>query len=260
VLIYFAPTLQTRVLTGFHEGLREGGFLLLGKAEVPMGETKGLFQCVDRKAKLYRIADCGMQIAETFRNPNSEIRNVVVIAASAGGINALVEVLSRLPADLPAAVLIVQHLRDDRPTRLHEHLARLSSLPVRLAEDGLPLEAGVVYLAVPGQHLRVEGSTLVLDRGEPVHYVRPSADVLFASAAQVFGPKVIGVVLSGTGHDGTRGCQEIKGKGGITIAQGEKTSRYFAMPGAAIEADAVDYVLPLGKIAGKIAELVKCEV
>jgi two-component system chemotaxis response regulator CheB len=185
------------------------------------------------------------------------IEKVVVIAASAGGIDALMQVLSRLPADLPAAVLIVQHLRDDRPTRLHEHLARHSSLPVHLAEDGADLEAGVACLGVPGQHLRIEDGRLALDSGEPVHYVRPSADVLFTSAAQTFGSKVIGVVLSGTGSDGARGCQEIKAKGGTTIAQDEKTSRYFAMPGAAIEADAIDYVLPLKEIAGKIVECVK---
>ena len=180
---------------------------------------------------------------------------LVVIGSSAGGIDALTQVLSRLPADLPAAVLIVQHLRDDRPTRLPEHLARHSSLPVRLAENGAGLEAGVAYLAVPGQHLRLEGSTLVLDRGDLVNYMRPSADVLFSSAAQGFGPNVIGVVLSGTGRDGARGCQEIKAKGGVTIAQDEETSHYFAMPRAGIEADAIDYVLPLEQIADKIVTL-----
>jgi len=190
---------------------------------------------------------------------HSEIRNVVVMAASAGGIDALTQVLSRLPADLPAAVLIVQHLRDDRPTHLPEHLARLSPLPVRLAEEGLPLESGVAYLAVPGEHLRIENGCLVLDLGEPVHYVRPSADVLFASAAQEFGSRVIGVVLSGTGRDGARGCQEIKAKGGVTIAQDEQSARYFAMPKAAIEAGAIDYVLPLEQIAGKIMEYATLE-
>lgn len=185
--------------------------------------------------------------------------HVVVIAASAGGIDALTQVLSRLPADLPAAVLIVQHLRGDRPTHLPEHLAHFSPLPVRLAEDGLPLEAGVAYLAVPGEHLRIENGCLVLDLGEPVHYVRPSADVLFASAAQALGSNVIGVVLSGTGHDGARGCQEIKAKGGVTIAQDERTSRHFAMPKAAIEAGAIDYVLPLEEIGSKIVACVKRE-
>ena len=180
---------------------------------------------------------------------------MVVIAASAGGIDALTQVLSRLPADLPAAVVIVQHLQGDRPTRLHEHLARHCLLPVRLAEDGLPLEAGVAYLAVPGEHLRIENGCLVLDLSEPVNYVRPSADVLFASVAQAFGSRVIGVVLSGTGRDGARGCQEIKAKGGITIAQDEQSTSYFAMPRAAIELGVIDYVLPLGEIAGKIVTL-----
>ena len=199
-----------------------------------------------------------MQGRVTIRIMNQHARTVqrvVVIAASAGGIDALTQVLSRLPADLPAAVVIVQHLRDDRPTRLHEHLARLSPLPVRLAEDGLPLEAGLVYVAMPGQHLRIENGRLALSLEEPVHYMRPAADVLFASAAQEFGSRVIGVVLSGTGRDGARGCQEIKAKGGVTIAQDEETSRYFAMPRAAIELGVVDYVLPLKEIADKIVAL-----
>ena len=182
---------------------------------------------------------------------------LVVIAASAGGIDALTQVLSRLRADLPAAVLIVQHLRDDRPTLLHEHLARLSPLPVRLAEDGLPLESGVAYLAVPGKHLLIEDGCLVLDLGELVHYVRPSADVLFASAAQEFGSRVIGVVLSGTGRDGALGCQEIKAKGGVTFAQDEQSARHFAMPRAAIELGVIDYVLPPREIANEIVACVK---
>ena len=169
----------------------------------------------------------------------------VAIAASAGGIDALRGVLSLLPADLPAAVLVVQHLLGDRPTRLDEYLACHCPLPVRLAREGMLLEAGVAYLAVPGQHLRVAGSALVMDREQPVNHVRPSADVLFASAAQALGSRVIGVVLSGTGRDGARGCQEIKARGGVTIAQDETTARYFSMPRAAIELGAIDYVLPL---------------
>jgi len=187
------------------------------------------------------------------------IKKVVVIAASAGGIDALTQVLSGLPADLPAAILVVQHLRNDRPTRLPEHLAHHSHLRVCLAKDGMTLEAGVVYVAVPGQHLRIENGHISLSLEEPVCYVRPSADVLFASAARVFEPDVISVILSGTGRDGTRGCQEIKAKGGITIAQNEATSRYFDMPKTAISAGAIDYVLPVEEIAGKIVEIVTIE-
>lgn len=180
---------------------------------------------------------------------------VVVIGASAGGIEALTQVLSGLPADLPVAILVVQHLRSDRQTHLPDILARHSPLRVCLAQGGMPLEAGVVYVALPGWHLSIEGGHLLLSLEQPVQYVRPSADVLFASAAQAFGRNVIGVVLSGTGRDGARGCQAIKAKGGVTIAQDEKTSRQFAMPRAAIAAGGVDYVLPVRQIAEQIVVL-----
>lgn len=183
------------------------------------------------------------------------LSTVVVIVASAGGIEALTKVLSQLPAALPAAVLVVQHLRSDIPTHLHEHLGRHSRLRVCLAQDGLPVEEGVVYVAVPGQHLRVEKGHLVLTLEEAVHHVRPSADVLFSSAAEAFGDRVVAVVLSGTGRDGAYGCQKIKEKGGSTLAQDEETSRHFDMPKAAIDTGAIDYVLPLGEIAGKVVAL-----
>jgi two-component system chemotaxis response regulator CheB len=185
------------------------------------------------------------------------VEKVVVIGASAGGIDALKQSLSGLPADLPAAILMVQHLRPDRWTRLPEYLNHHTPLRMCLARDGMLLEAGAGYIAVPGQHLRVGNGRLVLSLEAPVHYVRPSADVLFASAARAFGPNVIGVVLSGTGCDGARGCLEIKAKGGVTIAQDERTSRYFGMPKASIDAGGIDYVLPLNEIAGKIVSLTR---
>ncbi len=168
----------------------------------------------------------------------------------------MTQVLSRLPADLSAAIIVVQHLRDDQTTHLPGHLDRLSPLRVCLAEHGMPVEPGVVYIAEPGKHLGIDKRYLVLDTGKKVHYVRPSADVLFTSAAQDFGPDVIGVILSGTGNDGAVGFKEIKTKGGATIAQDEKTSRYFGMPKAAIDAGAVDYALPVEEIGAKIVELI----
>lgn len=190
-------------------------------------------------------------------NPQSVIKRLVVIAASAGGIDALGQVLSRLPTNLPAAIIIVQHLRDNRTTRLPGHLNRLSPLRVCLAKNRIPIEPGVVYIAEPGKHLSIEKGNLILDTSKKLHYVRPSADVLFTSAAQTFGPDVIGVILSGTGKDGTLGCKEIKAKGGTTIAQDERTSKYFGMAKAAIDKGAVDYVLPVGEIAGKIVKLIE---
>jgi len=182
---------------------------------------------------------------------------VVVIAASAGGIPALTQVLSKLAYNLPAAIVLVQHLTADHKTHLHEYLSRRCFLRVCLAKNGLPLEQGVIYVSVPGRHVRPKGGHLVLERGKPVNYVRPSADVLFASAAREYGSKTVGVILTGTGRDGACGCQEIKAKGGVTIAQDEETSSSFGMPKAAIEANAIDYVLPLDEIAGKITDLVR---
>lgn len=195
----------------------------------------------------------------TTQDRPDSVRKVVAIASSAGGINALTQVLSRLPADLPAAVLIVQHLRDDRPTELHGYLARQCPLPVRLAENGMGLKEGVVYLALPGWHLEVKDLTLVLNQSEPVNYVRPAADVLFFSLAQAFGSRAMVVILSGTGRDGARGCEEVSTKGGMAIAQAESGAAYFDMPGAAIKRGCIDCVLPLAEIAGKIAAWAKGE-
>ncbi len=274
VLIYFSPDLQTRVFRHFHEGLKAGGYLLLGKAEVPIGETKSMFQCVDRRAKLYRkggrpgerpsatvgqVKEDRLCCVAPVRKPSEEaVRKVVVIGASAGGIDAVRQVLSGLPRDLPAAVVVVQHLHPDRRTHLHQYLARHCPMRVCLAEDQMPIETGVVYVAVPGKHLYTDKKRLHLNSQAPVHYVRPSVDVLFASAAEAFGPNTIGVVLSGSGRDGARGCQEIKAKGGVAIAQDADSSRHWSMPRAAIERGGIDYVLPLGEIAGKIVALLSC--
>jgi two-component system, chemotaxis family, protein-glutamate methylesterase/glutaminase len=196
-----------------------------------------------------------MNSQSSIINHQSSIQKVVVIAASAGGIDALTQVFRRLSADLPAAIMVVQHLRSGRPTHLPEHLDRLSYLRVCLAQHGMPLEPGVIYIAEPGMHLSIKNNTMVQDAGAKVNYLRPSADTLFISAAKTYGSRVIGVILSGTGRDGTQGCKEIKAKGGVTIAQNGLTSKHFGMPQAAIEADVIDYVLPLTEIAGKIIEL-----
>lgn len=185
---------------------------------------------------------------------------VVVIGASAGGINALTEVVSNLPGDLPAAVILVQHLKPDYKTQLHKYLAYRCPLQVRLAEDGFPLEAGVIYVSVPGLHIEIKDGHLALHKGKPVHYIWPSADILFSSAAEEYGSRAIGVILTGTGKDGSKGLQEIKAKGGITIAQDKETSEFFGMPEAAIKTGIIDYVLPLDEIAMKIERLVEGNV
>ena len=191
-----------------------------------------------------------------LRTPHSAIERLIVIGSSAGGIKPLRAVLSSLPADLPAAIIIVQHLVSTRNTQLHLSLNRTSPLRVRMARHGTAVEPGVAYLAVPGKHLRIENESLVLGNDDKVHYVRPSVDILFISAARAFGSRVIGVILSGSGQDGAAGCLEIKEKGGVIIAQDEKTSQHFGMPRAAIKMGIVDYVLNIKELAGKIVELV----
>ena len=151
-----------------------------------------------------------MSDGEKMNKPN----RVVVIGASAGGIDALTEVVSHLPYNLKAAVILIQHLTRDHKTQLHEYLARCCLLPVRLAENRLPIEPGVVYVSIPGHHLCLKDDYLLLKRGKPVNYVWPSLDVLFISAAKEYGSRVIGVVLTGTGRDGARGAQKIKERGG----------------------------------------------
>ena len=192
-----------------------------------------------------------------FRIPHSAFKRLIVIGSSAGGIKPLREVLSSLPADLPVAIIIVQHLVSTRETQLHLSLDRTSPLRVRMAEHGAAVEPGVAYLAVPGKHITIKNESLMLDSDDKVHFVRPSVDTLFISAANNYGSRVIGVVLSGSGKDGALGCRKIKEKGGVIIAQDEKTSQWFGMPGAAINTGIVDYVLNIKEIAGKIVELVK---
>jgi two-component system chemotaxis response regulator CheB len=182
---------------------------------------------------------------------------VVALAASAGGLAALREVLSALPADFPAPVVVVQHLDRKHRSLMASILARCCRLPVKQAEHGELLRPGMVYIAVPDYHLLVNAdSTLALTRSELVHYVRPSADLLFTSAA-AFGDRTVAVVLSGTGSDGDAGVRAVKRAGGTVIAQDPATSEFIGMPAAAISTGSVDLVLPLSEVAPALVALTK---
>jgi two-component system chemotaxis response regulator CheB len=182
-------------------------------------------------------------------------RAVVAIGASAGGPAALAVVLSGL-AQLPASVLVVQHLHADFISGLVSWMERASALPVEMARHGARLQPGVVYIAPGGTHLKVgAGQQIELDaRPHSVH--RPSVDVLFSSVAQnTAGPKV-GVLLTGMGHDGAAGLLELRQRDGVTIAQNEATSAVFGMPQAAQRLGAAGRVLALEDIAAAIARAV----
>ena len=182
---------------------------------------------------------------------------IVALAASAGGLNALTHVLQALPSDFAAAIVVVQHLDPRHRSLMAELLNRQSRLSVKQAEEGDRLKPSSVYVAPPDRHLLVNADgTLSLSRTELVNFLRPSADLLFESVAASFKDRVIAVVLTGTGSDGSKGLHAIKKMGGTIISQDEGSSEFFGMPSAAIRTGLVDFVLPLKQIAAALTTLV----
>ncbi len=182
--------------------------------------------------------------------------DIVVMAASVGGIAALDEVLSGLPADFPVPIVIVQHRDPAAVSVLDKILARRARLHVKNAEAGERPIAGTVYLAPSDLHLtfRADRTFATVD-GRRIRHVRSSADPLFESAASVFGGRVLAVVLTGYGRDATDGVQAVRAMGGSIIAQDEATSTSFGMPGSAIATGAVEHVLPLSEIAPALVRM-----
>lgn len=181
----------------------------------------------------------------------------MALAASAGGLNAVSQVVSGLPASFPAAILVVQHLDPNHRSLMADILRRRTSLQVKQAEEGDRLQPGTIYIARPNYHLIVNRQgNLSLTQSETVHFLRPSADLLFESVADSYQEQAIAVVLTGTGHDGTRGVKAIKEKGGTVITQDQESSDFFGMPSAAIETGVVDFVLPLAEVSATLISLV----
>lgn len=181
----------------------------------------------------------------------------MALAASAGGLTAVSQVLGQLPDNFPAAIAIVQHLDPTHRSFMADILSRKTALSVKQAEAGEQVQAGTVYIAPPNYHLLVNpDKTLALTQTERVHFLRPSADLLFESVAVAYQDHAIAVVLTGTGTDGAVGVQAIHQNGGKVIAQDQATSDFFGMPGSAVETGAVDFVLPLSEIAAALMRLV----
>jgi len=184
--------------------------------------------------------------------------DIVAVAASAGGLNALSQVLSGLPSEFGAAIVVVQHLDPRHRSLMADILSRRTSLRVKEAEDGETIRPGMIYIAPPDNHLLVNpDGALSLSRSELVHFVRPSADLLFESVAASFKDRAIAVVLTGSGSDGTMGVRAIKKMKGTVIAQDEASSEFFGMPGSAIDTKNVDFILPLDEIAPALVTLVR---
>ncbi len=178
--------------------------------------------------------------------------DVVVIGTSTGGLKALQTVLSGLSAEFPLPIVIVQHRGSGAESGLCEFLNQFSSLPVSEPEDKEPLIAGRAYLAPRDYHLLIANRGFALSTDSPVGFARPSIDVLFESAADEFGHRVIGVILTGANRDGARGLAQIKARGGITIVEEPGTAACAEMPDAALAQCKADWILPLPEIAARL--------
>jgi two-component system chemotaxis response regulator CheB len=182
---------------------------------------------------------------------------IVVLASSAGGVDALSRVLAPLPNRLGVPIVIVQHLGRDGPSYLTQILNDLASMPVDWAHAGDRVMPGRIYVAPPMRHLLLSATRrCVLSNAEPIHYSRPAADPLFQSAAAAYGARVLAVVLTGRLQDAAAGATTIKRAGGVVIAQSPESCVEPSMPRAAIDSGSVDHIVDLDAIASAIVSLV----
>ncbi len=182
--------------------------------------------------------------------------DAIVVGGSSGAIDALVRMLPALPATLRAAMLVVMHLPRDRRSLLTDIFRQRCALPLQEAQDKDAITPGTVYFAPPDYHLLVDaGPSLALSVDAPVHYSRPSIDVLFESAADEYGERLVGVLLSGANEDGARGLAAIGAAGGLVVVQDPATAPMPAMPQAALARGAAHHVLAPPGIAELLADL-----
>lgn len=181
--------------------------------------------------------------------------DIVVIGASRGGVEALSRLVRNLPSDLPAALFVVLHTSPGHISLLPEILNRAGPLEACQADDMQPIEHGRIYIAPPDRHLLVEPGRMRLSRGPKEKFTRPAANPLFRSAASAYGPRVLGIVLTGGDGDGTAGLVAIKAAGGISAVQDPNEASDPSMPHTAIAGDSPDYCLPLDGLANLIVEL-----
>ncbi len=194
---------------------------------------------------------------DTDRTDQAPPYGIVAVASSAGGITALGRVLGGFPAQMPVPIVVVQHLDPRHETIIAEVIRRRTSLEAKLAIDGERIVAGKIHIAPPNRHLLVNSDrSLSLTSSELVHFVRPSADLLFESVAASYGSAALACVLTGSGSDGAMGATAIKSRGGSVIVQDPQSAEFKGMPEAAVAAGVADFVLPLEEIAPVICRLV----
>jgi len=186
--------------------------------------------------------------------------DVVAVGSSTGGPAALQIILTRLPSDFPAAMVISQHMPKGFTGPMAERLDRMCQLRIKEAADGDTITRGTVYICPGGCHLGLkkhgEGEVITLREGRLTEKYIPSVDHMMSSVAEAYGPAAVGVILTGMGNDGKQGMLEIKKQGGYTIAESEETAVVFGMPGEAIKNGAVETILPLQEIPAEIIRIV----
>ncbi|HET7786540.1 MAG TPA: chemotaxis protein CheB [Myxococcales bacterium] len=186
-------------------------------------------------------------------------RDIVVIGASAGGVEALTALIRKLPADLGASIFVVLHLAAEQKSVLPRILSSAGALPAKHARDGEPIVANRIYVAPPDHHLLLHETHVRVVVGPRENGHRPAIDPLFRTAAYSFGPRVIGIVLSGALDDGTAGLVAVKGRGGVAVVQDPNEALVEMMPRSALENVEIDHVLPVSEMAALLPKLVREE-
>lgn len=204
-----------------------------------------------RRQKLRQKSESSVDIAEI------QLRKIVAVGCSTGGPRALTEIVPILPADLPACIIVVQHMPAKFTTSLAERLDSVSAIEVKEAANGDKIRPGIVYIAPGDFHIQAgKGDVLYLNQEPPQHGVRPSVNVLMKSVARMYGERAIGVILTGMGTDGCEGVAEIKENGGYVFAEHERSCVVYGMPRAAVESGNVDRVLILPRIADELVNTI----
>jgi two-component system chemotaxis response regulator CheB len=196
-----------------------------------------------------------IQRMSRHESSNGDGRNIVVIGASAGGVQVLQELMRGFPEDFPGAVFVVVHTSASSPGILPQILGRAGPLPAAHAEQGGKIRMGRVYVAPPDSHLLVKDGHTLVTRGPKENGFRPAVDVLFRTAAQAYGPRVVGIVLTGGLDDGTVGLIHIKNQGGIAVAQDPGEAVFPSMPQSAMDNVNVDYVVPVAEMPALLSRL-----
>src|SRR4051794_8885948 len=196
------------------------------------------------------------EVDDAALGPRTAQRDIVVMGASAGGVETLAELAAGMPPEFPAAIFVVLHLLPTAHSVLPEILDRAGPLPASVAEDGAEIERGRIYVAPPDRHLLVMPNEIRLTHGPRENGHRPALDPLFRSAARAYGERVVGVVLSGSLDDGTAGLRLIKRMGGATVAQEPGDALYPSMPQNALVNGAAEHVAPISAMPGLLCEVI----